>query len=106
VAFAPHGSLLASAGPGGTVRLWNPATDQPVGEPIPADTGRHGEVYAVAFSPNGALLASADADGTIGLWPVSRFTNPYATLCLDVGPPTWQDWNRYAAGEQQPKVCA
>jgi WD40 repeat protein len=37
-----------------TVRLWNPATDQPVGAPLHAQTG----VTSVAFSPDGKLLAS------------------------------------------------
>ena len=61
VAFSPDGKLLATAGGDGTVRLWNPATRQPVGAPLRAVTG--GGVTGVAFSPDGKLLATADSDG-------------------------------------------
>jgi WD40 repeat protein len=64
----PGGKLLATADANGTVRLWNPATGQPIGKPLPADTGPHGGVSGVAFSPDGKLLASAADDGTVRLW--------------------------------------
>jgi WD40 repeat protein len=67
VAFSPDGKLLASADIDGTVRLWDPVTDQRV-RTILADTGPNGGVNRVAFSPDGKLLASADADGTVRLW--------------------------------------
>ena len=104
VAFSPDGELLASADADGTVRLWNPATGQPIGTPLPADIG-YG-VNGVAFSPDGNLLATADADGTVQTWQMPLFADPYAALCADVGPPTRADWTQYAPGEPQPGVCA
>jgi WD40 repeat protein len=103
VTFSPGGKLLASADTDGTVRAWNPATGQPVGAPI--QTGVQDPVFVVVFSPGGKLLASGGFDGTVRVWQASLFAHTYAALCADAGPPTRQEWNQYASGEPQPKVC-
>jgi len=103
VAFSPDGKLLASAGSDGIVQLWNPVTGQAVG--VPLATGARDGVYGVAFSADGRWLASAGSDGAIHLWNTSLLTHPYAALCADVGPPTQQDWAKYAPGEPQPRIC-
>ncbi|MEV0292398.1 hypothetical protein [Nocardia sp. NPDC050710] len=55
VAFSPDGTRLASASRDKTVRLWDPATGEPVGDPL---TGHTDVVIDVAFSPDGTCLAS------------------------------------------------
>jgi WD40 repeat protein/DNA-binding SARP family transcriptional activator len=63
-----RGQVLASAGQDGTIRLWDVATRQPVGEPL---TGHGSKVFDLAFSSDGQLLASASGDNTLRLWDVA-----------------------------------
>jgi hypothetical protein len=64
VSFSPDGKLLAASYGDGTVRLWNPATQQAVGAPFPAATG-----------PGGACSAWRSAR-TASCWPPPAPTAP------------------------------
>jgi WD40 repeat protein len=66
-AFSPDGSTLATA-VGGSVRLWDAASQQEIGMPM---TASQEPVYALAFSPDGSTLATAGGDGATRLWDVA-----------------------------------
>ena len=101
VAFRSDGKPLTSADAEGAVRMWNSPASRSVGTSILA--GAPNSVIMMAWFPDGKPLTSAI--GTVGLRRVSLSVHPYAALCAYVGPPTRQEWNHYAIGELQPKVC-
>ena len=67
VAWSPNGSILATGGADGTVRLWNPDT----GVNYAVLRGHTATVKSVAFSPDGSTLASGSLDQTVRIWNVN-----------------------------------
>ena len=60
--------LLASASTDHTVRIWDPDTGQPVGQPLSGHAGRVQAVAAVPMPDGHILLASASTDHTVRIW--------------------------------------
>jgi sugar lactone lactonase YvrE len=64
LAFSPDGKILATAGNGSNIRLWNPNT----GELLATLQGHTFNINQLAFSPDGSFLASASSDDTVRIW--------------------------------------
>jgi WD40 repeat protein len=68
VALSPDGTILATGGQDGNVRLWDVATQQEIGAPMSSGLE---PVETVAFNRGGTMLAAASSGGTIQLWNVT-----------------------------------
>lgn len=88
LAFSPNGQLLAAGDFGGTIRIWDVATQKAVAQ-LEGDTSG---VYTLVFSPDGRTLASAGYHGLIKLWTASDWTlqgtlqNSGTAFSLDFSP--------------------
>ncbi len=83
VAFSPDGTRIVSGDAANTVRLWDAATGQLIGEPL---RGHQDRVSSVAFSPDGTRIVSGSWDRTLKLWD--------ANTGRELGSPLWghQEW--------------
>jgi len=69
VQFSPNGSVVASIGADGIVKLRDPQTGQEFAFDAPINHGS--ALYGMSFSPDGLLMATAGLDGTIKLWDMT-----------------------------------
>ncbi|KAG2343516.1 hypothetical protein BDR05DRAFT_963087 [Suillus weaverae] len=77
VSFSPDGTRIVTGSLYSTVRLWDAATGQPVGEPLRGHTDL---VSSVSFSPDGTRIVTGSYGKTVRLWgAVMRRPSPQRT---------------------------
>jgi WD40 repeat protein len=81
LAFSPDGKLLAAAGWGQTISLWNmkdPAHPRPIFWPV----SQSNSILSLAFSPDGRYLVAGDGDGSACVYDISSLRAIGSGRCL------------------------
>jgi WD40 repeat protein len=100
VAYSPAGDVAASGSLDGTVILWDPATGEPLGEPLTDIPGaethsfRSNDVWSIAFTPDGEQLVTGRGGGDVLIWDVATgqpagdplYAHPDGVLAVAISP--------------------
>jgi WD40 repeat protein/transcriptional regulator with XRE-family HTH domain len=103
LAFSPDGRTLAVGGDAGTLQLWDIATQQPLGPPLPTPGG---SIDTLAFSPDSTLLHAGGK-----YVPLQRYVvdpdRAVSLVCARTGNTelTRAQWRTYVPDRPYRRVC-
>ncbi|SEH87624.1 WD40 repeat [Mycolicibacterium rutilum] len=90
IVFGPSDHRAVSGSRDGTVRLWDVATEEPIGKSYRGATGM---VVSLAMSPDGRRFAAGGVDSTSRVWPATASpADLCAVLTGNMSQKQWDDW--------------
>ncbi|MDX3709190.1 helix-turn-helix domain-containing protein [Streptomyces europaeiscabiei] len=103
LAFSPDGDTLAVGGDAGTLQLWDIATQQPLGPPLPTPGG---SIDTLAFSPDSTLLYAGGKRVPLQRYVVDP-DRAVSLVCARAGNTelTRAQWRTYVPDRPYRRVC-